>query len=35
MRLLTQAEALVIRSPFADEVDIGDLVSYIPISSTI
>lgn len=35
MQLLTQAEALVIRSPFADEVDIGDLVSYIPIPSTI
>ena len=35
MKLLSQAEALVIRSPFADEVDIGDLVSYIPIPSTI
>ena len=35
MKLLSQAEALVVRSPFADEADIGDLVSYIPIPSTI
>lgn len=35
MKLLSQAEALVIRSPFADEADIGDLVSYIPIPNTI
>ena len=35
MKLLSQAEALVIRSPFADEADIGDPVSYIPIPSTI
>ena len=35
MKLLSQAEALVIRSPFADEADIGDPVSYIPIPQGI
>ena len=35
MQLLTQAEALVIRSPFADEAEIGDFAPYIPIPKAI